>query len=153
MDAPPIRRQESSCIKEPTWNTLVTGIRHGKRSWSAGRRSDRASGSRSRVEALRAHLAAELEAERIRVTGETLAAIAQQYEDGGSWRHGTQRMRRALLPLRRTTPAAGVRSPRGAALSLVLTSCQDDSLAGHCARGKVRSRSVTGSVAPTSART
>ena len=76
-------------MKERHWISLVTSIRHGQAVLVLGpeipacralEAPSEASGE-SIAQALTAQLAAELEEDNRKVTGETFAAIAQQYED------------------------------------------------------------------------
>lgn len=122
-------------MKERHWISLVTSIRHGKSVLvlgseipvgnSSGVRDDGA--QMSLVEALTAKLASELEDDNRRVMGDTLAAVAQQYEDiEGS-------------NVLRATAEKFYKSPRFIAgdahaalgllpFSLILTTCQDNLL-------------------------
>jgi hypothetical protein len=81
-------QNEDNGMKKQHWNTLVTSIRHGQcilvlgpeiRMGTVGTPADTADSSFA--EALTRELAAELEEDELRVTGTTLAAVAQQYED------------------------------------------------------------------------
>lgn len=77
-------------MKERHWISLVTSLRHGQSVFVVGpeipveigaAEQTAAGKSTSYIEALTLELASELEDDNRRVTGHTLAAVAQQYED------------------------------------------------------------------------
>ena len=112
-------------MKKQHWNTLVTSIRHGQCILvlgpeipmdTVGTPADTADSSFA--EALTRELAAELEEDEFRVTGTTLAAVAQQYEDAQDFGPNALRARaekfykspqfvhsKSMLPLRRCRSA------------------------------------------------
>ena len=124
-------------MRKQHWNTLVTSIRHGQcilvlgpeiPAGSVGAPADAAESSFS--DALTRELTAELEEENWHVTGMTLAAVAQQYEDAREF--GPNALR-ALAEKFYKSPQF-VPSQVHAALaalpfSLILTTCQDDLMA------------------------
>ena len=76
-------------MKERHWNSLVTSLRHGQSvlvlgpelAVDAAEEAAPAGKTTSVIDALTRELASELEDDGRRVTGTTLAAVAQQYED------------------------------------------------------------------------
>ena len=124
-------------MKKQHWNTLVTSIRHGQCILvlgpeipmdTVGTPADAADSSFA--EALTRELAAELEEDELRVTGTTLAAVAQQYEDAQDFGPNALRARAEKF----YKSPQFVHSEIHAALaalpfSLILTTCQDDLMA------------------------
>jgi hypothetical protein len=88
-------------VKERHWNSVVAALRHGQCTLVLGPEipvSIASTGSNttadhnaSFVEALRRELARELEDDNRRICGNTLAALAQQYEDAEGFGPGTLR--------------------------------------------------------------
>jgi hypothetical protein len=124
-------------MQDRHWNSLVASLRHGQSilvvgpevpvGLDPGTPAGEAVGSF--VDALTAELARELRDDDRRVTGNTLAAIAQQYEDAQGFGANALRARAEKLYKRpRFVPsdvhAAVARLP----FSLILTTCQDDHL-------------------------
>lgn len=124
-------------MKKQHWNTLVASIRHGQCILVLGPEipvgtvgAPAGAGDVSFADALTRVLAAELEEDDWRVTGTTLAAVAQQYEDAQDF--GPNALR-ALAEKFYKSPQF-VPSPVHTALaalpfSLILTTCQDDLMA------------------------
>lgn len=124
-------------MKERHWISLVTSVRHGQcilvlgPEIPAGRtaeaQTDRA--GRSFAEALTAELAAELEDDDRRVSGDTLAAVAQQYEDAKGFGPNTLRaLAEKFYKSPRFAPSDVHTTLASLPFSLVLTTCQDDLL-------------------------
>jgi hypothetical protein len=125
-------------MKERHWNSLVTSVRHGQSTLvlgpeipagiAVGAPTDGA--DTSFVEALTKALAQELEEDNQLVTGDTFAAVAQQYEDAKDF--GPSALR-ALTERFYKSPCfvpSDVHAMLGALpFSLILTTCQDDLLA------------------------
>lgn len=124
-------------MKERHWISLVTSIRHGKAVLVLGpeipaRRALAAkfeASGESVTQALTTQLAAELEEDNRKVTGEALAAIAQQYEDAQGFGPN------ALRALAERFYNSGQFAPSDVHValatlpfSLILTTCQDDLL-------------------------
>ncbi|MFY9918461.1 MAG: toll/interleukin-1 receptor domain-containing protein [Mycobacterium sp.] len=126
---------EGSSMEKRHWNTLVTSIQHGDCILVLGPEiptqnldvsADSDNGSF--VDALTGALAAELEEEGKFVTGTTLAAVAQQYEDayGPNALHALAAMSYKspqFMPSQIHTALAEL------PFSLILTTCQDDLMA------------------------
>src|SRR5262245_8443178 len=124
-------------MKKQHWNTLVTSIRHGQcilvlgpeiPTDTIGDNADAA--DLSFADPLTRELTAELEEDELRVTGTTLAAVAQQYEDAQDFGPNALRARAEKF----YKSPQFVHSEIHAALaalpfSLILTTCQDDLMA------------------------
>jgi hypothetical protein len=123
-------------MKERHWISLVTSIRHGESvlvlgpeipaGVAVGAPADVS--DQSFVEALTAKLASELEDDNRRVMGNTLAAVAQQYEDS----EGSNVLRATAQKFYRSprfVPSAVHDALGSLPFSLILTTCQDDLLA------------------------
>jgi hypothetical protein len=123
-------------MKERHWSSLVTGLRHGHcvlvlgpeiAAASPGRSADDGKPDDSFAEALTCRLASELEEDGRRVTGATLAAVAQQYEDTQGF--GPSALR-ALASEFYTSSVYAPSSVHHALarlpFGLILTTCHDD---------------------------
>ena len=109
-------------MKERYWTNLVTSLRYGQcvlvlgpevpAKLASTTESSPAAGDLSYTEELTRHLASELEDDNRRVTGRTLAAVAQQYEDAEVWSEHHAVGGGAVLhgPRRTTLPMFTVRS-------------------------------------------
>ena len=123
-------------MKDRHWNALVTSIRHGQcilvlgpeiPAGTIGAPADAA--ARSLVEALTGELAAELEGDNRRVTGTTLAAVSQQYEDAEDF--GPSALRALAGKFYKSpqfVPSQVHADLAALPFSLILTTCQDDLL-------------------------
>jgi hypothetical protein len=125
-------------MKERHWISLVTSVRHGQSilvlgpEIPAGSAGGAASGpdASSFAEALTAALAAELEEDNRRVSGATLAAVAQQYEDAeGFGPNALRALAQKFYKSPRFVPSEVHAALAALPFSLILTTCQDDLLA------------------------
>ena len=125
-------------MKERHWISLVTSVRHGQSilvlgpeipaAIAAGAPSGTAASSFA--EALTAALAAELEEDNRRVSGATLAAVAQQYEDAeGFGPNALRALAQKFYKSPRFAPSEVHAALAALPFSLILTTCQDDLLA------------------------
>jgi hypothetical protein len=126
-------------MKERHWTSLITSLRHGQsvlvvgpeipvKSASAG--PPDATESTSYIEALTLELASELEEDNRRVTGHTLAAVAQQYEDAEGFGPNALRALAEKFYKSRAYRPSGVHQALAALpFGLILTTCHDDLLA------------------------
>jgi len=126
-------------MKERHWTSLVTSLRHGQsvlvvgpeipvKSVSAGQPD--ATESTTYIEALTLELASELEEDNRRVTGHTLAAVAQQYEDAEGFGPNALRALAEKFYKSRTYGTSEVhRALAALPFGLILTTCHDDLLA------------------------
>jgi hypothetical protein len=123
-------------MKERHWNSLIGALRHGQcvlvlgpeipvsvvSADSNGSTHDNASFS----EALRRELARELEDDNRRASGNTLAALAQQYEDSEGFGSSTLRaVAERLFRSRAFCPSAVHEKIASLPFPLILTTCQD----------------------------
>ena len=124
-------------MKERHWISLVTSVRHGQSilvlgpEIPAGIAGGAPSGpaASSFAEALTAALAAELEEDNRRVSGATLAAVAQQYEDAeGFGPNALRALAQKFYKLPRFVPSEVQAVLAALPFSLILTTCQDDLL-------------------------
>ena len=125
-------------MKERHWISLVTSVRHGQSilvlgpEIPAGIAAGAPSGpaASSFAEALTAALAAELEEDNRRVSGATLAAVAQQYEDAeGFGPNALRALAQKFYKSPRFVPSEVHAALAALPFSLILTTCQDDLLA------------------------
>jgi TIR domain/SIR2-like domain len=124
-------------MKERHWSSLITSIRHGQSILVLGPgipatqqdATGTATADTSLAQILQSALTTELEEDNRLVTGETLAAVAQQYEDAQGF--GPNALR-ALTENTLQSPAYSQSSVHsllaGLPIPLVITSCQDDHL-------------------------
>jgi hypothetical protein len=132
-----LAESEGSRMKERHWNTLVTSIRHGDCILVLGPEiptenldAPADAGNGSFVDALTGALATELEEDGRRVTGTTLAAVAQQYEDAEGFGPNALRARaERFYKLPRFVPSEVHAALANLPFSLILTTCQDDLMA------------------------
>ena len=123
-------------MKERHWTSLVTSLRHGQCVLMLGQEvsatpaeADRA-GSRNNegfAEALMRQLAEELEEDGRRVIGDSLAAVAQQYEDAAGF--GTNALRARAEKFYNSGALAPSALHRGLAslpFGLIVTTCHDE---------------------------
>src|SRR5947209_703979 len=123
-------------MKERYWTNLVTSLRYGQcvlvlgpevpTKLASTTESSPAAGDLSYTEGLTRCLASELEDDNRRVTGRTLAAVAQQYEDAEGF--GPNTMRSAAAQFYLSTAYAPSDVHRGLAFlpfTLILTTCHD----------------------------
>src|SRR6266850_7723560 len=128
---------KTSCgdrVKERHWNSLVTALRHGECVLMLGPEvpvgdaspAPNPSSGLSFVEALRRELAYELEDDKRVVQGNTLAAVAQQYEDSEGFGANSLRATAERFFRSRTfQPSAVHANLASLPFSLILTTCQD----------------------------
>jgi hypothetical protein len=124
-------------MKERHWISLVTSLRHGQSvlvlgpEIPVGLESTTPGGEAGGtfVDALTAELAAELRDDNRRVTGNTLAAIAQQYEDAeGFGPNALRALAERFYKSPRFVPSDVHSALALLPFSLILTTCQDDRL-------------------------
>jgi hypothetical protein len=123
-------------MKERHWISLVTSVRHGQSvlvlgpEIAAGANGAAPAESSSFADALTATLAAELAEDGRRVSGGTLAAVAQQYEDAEGFGPSALRaLAQKFYKSPRFVPSDVHAALAALPFSLVLTTCQDDLLA------------------------
>ncbi|MFV8163706.1 toll/interleukin-1 receptor domain-containing protein [Mycobacterium sp. 134] len=124
-------------MKKQHWNTLVASIRHGQCILvlgpeipmdTVGTPAD--AEDSSFAEALTRELATELEENELRVTGTTLAAVAQQYEDAQDFGPNALRARAEKFYKSPQFVHSEIHNALAALpFSLILTTCQDDLMA------------------------
>jgi len=116
-------------VKARDWITLTASVRHGQTVLVLGSEiPDVANSPHGPLGALRLQLAQELTEEKEIVTGTTLAAVAQQYEDAIGAQHlraSAERFYAASSP----APSETYKALAALPFHLILTSCQDDTLA------------------------
>jgi hypothetical protein len=122
-------------MKKQHWNTLVASIRHGQCILVLGPEIPTATlgspaevGEGSLGEALTGALATELKEDDKRVTGTTLAAVAQQYEDAFG-PIALQALAEKLYTSSEFVPSQMHAVLAELPFSLILTTCQDDLMA------------------------
>ena len=125
-------------VKERHWNSLVTSLRHGQSvlvlgpelAVDAAEEAAPAGKTTSVIDALTQELASELEDDGRRVTGTTLATVAQQYEDAQGF--GPNALRASAQKFYKSS-AFRVSDAHNALatlpFSLILTTCHDTLLA------------------------
>ncbi|WP_430233401.1 toll/interleukin-1 receptor domain-containing protein [Nitrosomonas communis] len=122
-------------MKERHWTSLVTSIRHGQSVLVLGREiparveSGAQQGDSNMSDALTAKLVAELEEDNRRVIGDSLPAVAQQYEDADGF--GANALRALAEKFYKSPNYAPSQTHAALAtlpFSLILTTCQDDLL-------------------------
>jgi hypothetical protein len=131
-------------MKERHWNTLVTGVRHGQCILVLGPEipagivgAPVGAAVSSFAEELTSALATELEEDDKRVTGTTLAAVAQQYEDAFG-PIALQACAEKSYKSPQFVPSQIHATLAELPFSLILTTCQDDLMAHALqAAGKV----------------
>jgi hypothetical protein len=123
-------------MKERHWTSLVTSLRHGQCVLMLGQEVSAAPGDGAAVvsrnnesfaEALMRQLADELEEDSRRVIGDSLAAVAQQYEDAAGF--GTNALRARAEKFYNSGALAPSALHRGLAslpFGLIVTTCHDD---------------------------
>jgi len=123
-------------MKERHWTSLVTSLRHGQCVLMLGQEVSAAPGDGAAVvsrnnesfaEALMRRLSDELEEDGRRVIGDSLAAVAQQYEDAAGF--GTNALRARAEKFYNSGALAPSALHRGLAslpFGLVVTTCHDD---------------------------
>jgi TIR domain/SIR2-like domain len=127
-------------MKERHWNSLVASIRHGQCILVLGPEipvgavgAPVGAGASSFAEALRGALATELEEDGKddkRVTGTTLAAVAQQFEDAvGYGANALRALAERFYNSSDFVPSEVHTALAGLPFSLILTTCQDDLMA------------------------
>jgi hypothetical protein len=120
-------------VKERHWNSLVTSLRHGQSVLVLGPElavdvaaEGQATKSTSVIEALTRELASELEDDNRRVTGTTLSAVAQQYEDADGFGPNALKASAERFYKLRCYSVSDVHKLLAALpFSLVLTTCHD----------------------------
>ena len=126
-------------MKERHWNSLIGALRHGQCilmlgpeipvSTSSTGPAAACDDNASFVEAFRCQLARELEDDNRHVTGNTLAAVAQQYEDSEGFGASSLRAAAEMFFRSRTyRPSAVHDTLAKLPFSLILTTCQDELL-------------------------
>jgi hypothetical protein len=124
-------------MKERYWTNLVTSLRHGQcvlllgpeipAETTSAADPPPIAGDLSYTEALTARLASELEDDNRRVSGSTLAAVAQQYEDAEGFGPNTMRALAAQFYMSAAHRPSDVhRSLALLPFSLIVTTCHDD---------------------------
>jgi hypothetical protein len=121
-------------MKERYWTNLVTSLRYGQCVLVLGPEIPAKPASAtdpsldlSYTEALTRRLASELEDDNRRVTGNTLAAVAQQYEDAQGFGPNTMRALAAQFYTSAThNPSDIHRSVALLPFTLIITTCHDD---------------------------
>src|SRR5512132_1424503 len=120
-------------VKERHWNSLVTSLRHGQSVLVLGPElavdvaaEGQATKSTSVIEALTRELASELEDDTRRVTGTTLSAVAQQYEDADGFGPNALKASAERFYKLRCYSVSDVHKVLAALpFSLILTTCHD----------------------------
>ena len=126
-------------MKERHWTNLVTGLRYGHcvlvlgpevpANLASAPNPSPAAQDISYAEALTRQLTSELECDNHRVTGNTLAAVAQQYEDAEGFGPNTMRALAAQFYSSAPNSLSDVhRLLDSLPFSLILTTCHDDLL-------------------------
>src|SRR5262245_8516568 len=126
-------------MKERHWTSLVTSLRHGQCvlvlgpevpvEFLAAAPRPGASDSVLVPDVLTRELVSELEEDNRRVTGNTLAAIAQQYEDAEGFGPNAMRALAEKFYKARAYGPSGVHQALASLpFGLILTTCQDDLL-------------------------
>ena len=124
-------------MKDRHWNSLVTSIRHGQCILVLGPEipagtvgAPVGAAASSFAEALTGALATELEEDKKRVTGTTLAAVAQQYEDAaGFGAIALRALAEKFYKLPQFVPSQIHAALADLPFSLILTTCHDDLMA------------------------
>ncbi len=124
-------------MKERHWNSLVTSVQHGQSILVLGPEIPAGTvdapadpAGRSFAEALTQVLAAELEEDNRRVTGTTLSAVAQQYEDAeGFGSNALRALAEKFYKSPHIMPSRIHAALAALPFSLILTTCHDDLLA------------------------
>lgn len=122
-------------MKDRHWISLVASIRHGQcvlvlgQEIPARMNSDARQGDVDMSDALTAKLVAELEEDNRRVIGDTLPAIAQQYEDAeGFGAHALRALAEKFYKSPNFAPSQTHAALASLPFSLILTTSQDDLL-------------------------
>ena len=121
-------------MKERHWTSLVTSLRHGQCVLLVGHEiaatpSFGKAKFSNYAEALALHLGEELEDDGRRVTGATLAAVAQQYEDAqGFGPNALRALAQKFYHSRKCVPSDMHRALASLPISLIVTTCHDDLL-------------------------
>lgn len=122
-------------MKDRHWISLVTSIRHGQSVLVLGREiparmeSETQQGDASMSDALTAKLVAELEEDNRHVMGDTLPAVAQQYEDAeGFGAHALRALAEKFYKSPHFAPSQTHAALAALPFSLILTTNQDNLL-------------------------
>ena len=118
-------------MKERHWTSLVTSLRHGQCVLLVGQEIPAAASAKiaNCAEALTRRLAEELEDDGRRVTGEALAAVAQQYEDAqGFGPNALWALAQKFYRSRTGAPSDVHRALAALPFGLIVTTCHDDLL-------------------------
>ncbi len=122
-------------MKERHWNSLVTSIQHGQSILVLGREIPAKMDSGARAsdidmyEAMTTKLVAELEEDGRHILGDTLPAVAQQYEDAdGFGAHTLRALAEKFYKSPNFIPSQTHAALAALPFSLILTTCQDDLL-------------------------
>ena len=126
-------------MKERHWTSLVTSLRHGQSvllvgqeipaTISAGEKTQTSGKFANCAEALTRQLAEELEDDGRRVTGDALAAVAQQYEDAqGFGPNALRALAQKFYHSHMDAPSDVHRALAVLPFSLIVTTCHDDLL-------------------------
>jgi hypothetical protein len=125
-------------MKERHWTSLVTSLRHGQCVLLVGHEIPAILSSQQAfplatcsnyAEALALHLGAELEDDGRRVSGTTLAAVAQQYEDAqGFGPNALRALAQKFYHSRPFAPSDVHQALASLPFSLIVTTCHDDLL-------------------------